>query len=544
MSERIKLLIIDDSPEDRLTYKRLLSSAETVAYDFMECDSGEEGLAFFGNKEADCVLLDYNLPDMDGIEVLELLAGKDGFHIPVIFLTGQGNETIAVKAMKSGASDYLVKTSINSELLNRSIHYAIGKKDSEQRLRYHVCELKKANQQILEQQKAVIEEERLKVILQMAGATAHEMNQPLMTMLGSIELLSMEKGVSEATKKNITRIRESGKRISNIVKQIQTLRHYETRSYAGGEKIINLDKRLNLIVFEDNDNDNDFEILMSVLTELDGINVKRMKDISEIPRISATTDLIILDCLLPSGTGLDFLNGLKKQGVDVPVIMVTGVGDEIIASKTIQAGAYDFLPKSRLNSNSLNRAIRNTLEKHRLKKDAAAAVSKMAEMSTTDELTGLFNRRYFKDVLKNEISRAQRSESEFTLFLADLDHFKIINDSYGHLAGDIVLKETALILKTCLRQGDIPCRYGGEELVVILPNTSAKQGKVMCERFRKTLCENSVDFEGIAVRVTASIGVAAFTKQSKDTFDSLIQKTDQALYKAKSRGRNQVCIAV
>lgn len=382
MPECIKLLIIDDSPEDRMIYKRLLSSAGSFIYEFMECDSGEEGLALIEERKADCVLLDYNLPDMDGIEVLELLADQEGFHTPVIFLTGQGNEMIAVRAMKSGASDYLVKTSINSDLLKRSIHYVIGKKDSEQKLRHHVRELKKANKQILEQQKAVIEEERLKVILQMAGATAHEMNQPLMNLLGSIELLSMEEGVSGNIKKHIIRIRQSGSRISNIVKKIQTLRHYETRSYAGGEKIIKLDKSLNLIVVEDNDTD--FKKLADALAELDGIHVKRMKDINEIPRIPEMTDLLILDYILPSGTGLDFLNELEKHGLDIPVIMVTGTGDEIIASKTIQAGAYDYLPKSRLNSKSLNRAIRNTLEKHRLKKEVAAAVRFMHDNADKD----------------------------------------------------------------------------------------------------------------------------------------------------------------
>ncbi len=539
MSEKIKLLIIDDSPEDREIYKRMLKSVGSDIYQFIEFDCGEDGLDYLGSETTDCVLLDYNIPDIDGMEILETLAKQESFNTPVIFLTGQGNEKVAVQAMKSGATDYLVKTDINSELLNRSIQYAIDKKDSEQKLRHYVLELEKANQQILEQQKTLIEEERLKVVLQMAGATAHEMNQPLMIMLGSIELLKIDQSVSDGVKKHITRIQDAGNRISNIVKKIQTIRQYDTEAYAGGEEIIKFDQALNLLIIEDNDND--FEELMKALSELDDIQVNRMKDISKASNLPENVDIILLDYMLPSGTGLDFLNDLEKHGVDIPVIVITGAGNEILASQSIEAGAYDYLPKSRLNKDILIRAIQNALEKHRLIKDASAAVTKMAEMSITDELTGLFNRRYFHDVLKSEISRTQRYGYEFTVFIADIDHLEYVNETYGQPAGDLILKETAMILKSCLRQVDTSCRYGGEELAVILSNTPVQQAMEMCERFRKTIADKSVDWNGSPIRGTISIGVTSFEKQSGVSFESLIQKANAALCEAKSGGRNRVC---
>ena len=539
MLKLITLLIIDDSPEDREAYKRLLSSADFVEYHFKECDCGEDCLAFLQNESVDCVLLDYNLPDMDGIEILEKLAEQEGSDTPVIFLTGQGNETIAVQAMKNGATDYLVKTDINGKLLNRSIHYAIDKKDSDQKLRHYVLELEKANTQILKQQKAVIEEERLKVILQMAGATAHEMNQPLMTMLGSIELLYMKQEVPDSIKKYMTRIWESGNRISSIVKKIQAVKYHDTQTYAGGREIIKLDRTLNLLVVENNDVDSD--ILMRVLSEIDGVKANRLSDIDQACQLSTSADLIITNYMLPSGTGVDLLKRLEEKGANIPVIIVSTAGSETIASEVIQAGAYDHLPKAQLNVSSLNRAIHNALDKHRLKNEAVAAVKKMAEMSTTDALTGLFNRRYFHDALKNEISRSHSCGSDFAIFIANLDHFKIINDTHGHSAGDRVLKETALILKNCLRQGDIPCRYGGEEMAVIMPNTSGHQGITIGERFRKALSEKPIIWKGTPIRVKTSIGIAAFRKQSNESPELLIQKADQALYKAKSQGRNRVC---
>lgn len=126
--EKLSILIIDDNPEDIATYKRLLLKSADYSFLILEANSGARGLELLAEKEVDCILLDYRLPDIDGLELLEKIASKNK---PVIFLTGHGNETIAVEAMKKGATDYLIKNQLDRESLIRSIRYSISQKKAE-----------------------------------------------------------------------------------------------------------------------------------------------------------------------------------------------------------------------------------------------------------------------------------------------------------------------------------------------------------------------------------------------------------------------------
>jgi two-component system cell cycle response regulator len=168
-------------------------------------------------------------------------------------------------------------------------------------------------------------------------------------------------------------------------------------------------------------------------------------------------------------------------------------------------------------------------------------MQKMAQMATYDELTGLYNRRYFNACLAGEIERCKRFTSGFSLFLTDVDYFKKVNDTDGHPAGDQVLRQAANILKGCLRTSDVPCRFGGDEFIVILPNATDEDCRKICERFRKNLAREEIVWEDQTIHVTVSIGVTSFAGQQADNAQALIQRADEALYRAKKKGRNQVC---
>ena len=410
-----------------------------------------------------------------------------------------------------------------------------------QKLKKSVKALKKGNRKILEQQKAVIEEERLKVLLQMAGATAHEINQPLMALLGNIELMRMNKNRPKQLNNCMAQIEEAGQRIADIVKKIQTIRHVETRPYLGDTRIINLEQKVKTLSVEDSDED--FEMLNVILKDHQKINVSRAGNIEEAMQAleRAEYDLIFLDYLLPDGNGLDFLRRMEKKGLEIPVVVITGQGDEMAAARVIQAGAYDYLTKDKLGDKSLSRVIFNTLEKDRLQREVKEAQKKMAEMSTRDILTGLFNRRYFMEALECEVARAKRYESNMVLCMMDLDHFKRINDSYGHPVGDMVLTETGKMLKKCVRQSDLACRYGGEEFALILPDTHTEKAHMVCERFRKMLTKHQFIYNSSRFQITLSIGIALFNPSNPKTPHNLISRADEALYQAKKSGRNKMC---
>ncbi|WP_029898618.1 sensor domain-containing diguanylate cyclase [Desulfohalovibrio reitneri] len=160
-----------------------------------------------------------------------------------------------------------------------------------------------------------------------------------------------------------------------------------------------------------------------------------------------------------------------------------------------------------------------------------------------DGLTRIHNRASFDERLVEELKRHQRYNQNLSLLLLDLDHFKRINDDHGHQAGDAVLREIGRLLTNSLRCCDFTARYGGEEFVIILPQTSEADAWVLADRLRQTISRRSFDFEGKSVRVTSSIGVASISPGSLSRVRDLVREADEALYRAKSNGRNTVCLS-
>jgi two-component system chemotaxis family response regulator WspR len=161
------------------------------------------------------------------------------------------------------------------------------------------------------------------------------------------------------------------------------------------------------------------------------------------------------------------------------------------------------------------------------------------KLSVTDPLTELFNRRYFFEKAKEEINRCVRYKRDLSFITADADNFKNINDTYGHLAGDSVLKELAARFKKILRPTDILCRMGGEEFCIILPETGIKEAVYAAERLRSSLDEQPVEFNGQSIRVTASFGASSRLENETD-ITGILQRADKAMYVSKNSGRNKV----
>lgn len=173
---------------------------------------------------------------------------------------------------------------------------------------------------------------------------------------------------------------------------------------------------------------------------------------------------------------------------------------------------------------------------------AAVENAQLFQMATIDGLTGLYVRRFFDIRLQEEITRLRRIESDLALIIFDIDHFKNINDNYGHQQGDIILKEISGIIKAAVRKDiDIPCRYGGEELVLILPGTDLEGAVVLGERIRKR-CEDYVfsSLSSTQIHATISGGIAAINSKSVKTKEDFFQKADKKLYEAKQAGRNRI----
>jgi len=169
--------------------------------------------------------------------------------------------------------------------------------------------------------------------------------------------------------------------------------------------------------------------------------------------------------------------------------------------------------------------------------------ARLREQSVRDALTGLFNRRYLEETLARELGRAERAHGSLGLLLLDIDHFKRINDTYGHAAGDQVLRELGSLLKTSVRGSDIACRYGGEEFVLLLPEATRETTRQRAETIRAATSRMAVSDQGRTLApITLSVGAAAYPADGADA-DALLQRADDALYRAKREGRDRVALA-
>ncbi len=529
----VRALLIEDDLYIAQLIRKMLDKVRDISFDLVHADSLSSGLEHLEDGHFVIILLDLGLPDSSGIKTLNKVYAKVS-DIPIIVFTGQDDEALGVNAVNAGAEDYLVKGQTDSKSLVRAIRYAVGRhqtkevlKDTAANLKRTVEDLKKANKKILSQQKSVIEEERLKVLLQLSGATAHELNQPLTALMDNVELMRLERKIPEKLQKYMYGIEDAGQKIYEIIKRIQTIPQNNIESDDSDNSTEDPDEKISIMSVEESDAD--FKKICNCLKTFIQLDLTRTKNIKEAITLlnDNPVDLILSEYYLSDGSGLDLLKSLSESKLEIPVVIIAGQGNETIASEVINAGAYDYLPKNKISKKSLFRSITNTVEKFDLEKEIKFAQGKLAEMSnlekemkraqiqlaemsTRDELTGLYNRRYFIESLERELARAERYKRNLGFCMIDLDKFKDINDTYGHLAGDMVLSTIGRMFDEHFRQVDLICRYGGEEFAVILPDTSLKNAMTVCERLRKRVSSQRFKYNSSDFSISISIGIALY----------------------------------
>jgi len=245
--------------------------------------------------------------------------------------------------------------------------------------------------------------------------------------------------------------------------------------------------------------------------------------------------LILLDLDMPVMDGFEALRILKDSTdtMDIPVIVISGSDDTDDKVTGFEFGAIDYVCKP-FNMPELRARIRSALRVQQL-------MQMLAQKAQIDGLTGLWNRAHFDDRLAEEVAGHVRTGRPFTLVLCDLDHFKSLNDTHGHPAGDAVLEKFSLILTKTLRRSDIACRYGGEEFGLILRETDAEQARPLIERVRETLAETHWP-KHPERQITASFGVCDGPASKSAEPAAWLETVDKALYEAKRLGRNRLYI--
>ncbi|EAZ92191.1 diguanylate cyclase [Crocosphaera chwakensis] len=596
------VLIIDDNQEDRFIFKRYLSKQKDQNYQLIEASSGREGLEILKTVQVDGILLDFRLPDIDGIEFLKQLQSQFFYsYFAIIILTGVGNETVAVEAMKNGAQDYLIKDNLTPEILHKSLYLAI--------------ERVKLRRQ-LEQS-----EQRFRTTFEQAAVGIYHIN-----LVG--EFLRFNEKFFQITGYLPEELQE--KTLEEIMfpedllfyqKQLKRLLSNQIKTFTLEQRLIGFNDQLvwiNLTVSMINKKDNRPDYLMGIVQDIQErkkteIQLKKanqqLKEIVEqlakqnqqrtlLSRVSQYLQVcnnleeaynILADLIQPlfpdcslgiyqlnnqqtlatlvSSSG-DFLNSKQdfrfcecwalRQGkahyndVTHRHLFCPHVETNLITKATLcypiiaQGKTLGILYISASNLSKLTPETENLAETVSDYITLSLANLKLQEdlkeQSVRDSLTGLFNRRYLYEFLTKEVAKSQRYKTNIGVILMDIDHFKPINDNYSHGLGDVVLEEIGQFLSNNIRESDIACRYGGEEFILIFPHASLENTYQRAEALRKKIkCLNFRYQKYYLNSVTVSVGVANFPQHGV-TGEEAVHHADLALYAAKAQGRDRTII--
>jgi len=302
----------------------------------------------------------------------------------------------------------------------------------------------------------------------------------------------------------------------------------------------------------------DFDLIVDVLSQQDYLVKSSTTGWGALKLIESTApDLILLDIEMPGMNGYEVCLQLKTnpQTQDIPVIFVS-VSDQLFDKvKAFSVGGADYITKPYQIEELLAR-VRTHLALRDLTKELAEKnqelqreISKSREyeqilekMAHTDYLTKVLNRRYFFELARKEIERSQQKNLSLAMIILDIDHFKNVNDTHGHLIGDKILVNLANLCQSKIREGDIFARYGGEEFVILMPNATRDAAQKTAERIRQVVFQSFMVTGRVNILITISLGVVCWDGFGEISLEGLLDKADQALYKAKQAGRNQVII--
>jgi two-component system cell cycle response regulator len=254
-------------------------------------------------------------------------------------------------------------------------------------------------------------------------------------------------------------------------------------------------------------------------------------------------DLVLLDIVMPGIDGLDCCRLIKGFTQDnfLPIVLLTARNDTDSRVSGLRIGADDYVSKP-FDERELLARINNLLRLKRLHDQINEAKERLATLAVQDELTGLYNYRYLQTRLTEEFKRAERYREPLSCVMIDVDHFKRINDRFGHDVGDRALREVSARLVKAVREIDVVARYGGEEFLLVLPSTNFSGALSVAERVWRAIGSDPFVLPDAAERVTASVGVAVYPSRDIRGKDQLVKAADRALYQAKNEGRDRICV--
>lgn len=477
--EKGKILIADDDHE---ICKLLERALQLHGYTTVCAHDGVEAHRILQAGKFDLLLTDLVMPKRDGMQLIRDARALDG-DLEVVILTGYGSFGNAIEALRLGAFDLLEKP-IEGDILVHTVARALERRRLRLANRDLVSELRAAKER-LEQQRA----SELERIEQIGRALATNLKREQIVELLQQALLVNEDYGCEAVA--LLAWNNQGE-YSNLA--------VRSRHRLAGPVLLDIRR-----------------LMLRFAEEAGGPGAD-----GPLPE----TNLGTSDKSRPETETVNLLSGydserLPVQGTPMGVLAVFGTNQDTLSVEC-------------------RRVFHILARQAAVALDSIALFEQVSDLAHRDGLTRLYNHLYFMDVLESEVRRARRYRRPVSLLFIDIDHFKQVNDSFGHPAGDQVLTKLSHIFLACARDTDLVGRYGGEEFVVLLPESSEREGALLAERLRHQVESHTFHVNGDQAHITLSIGVASFFPEHVGTSDELVHAADDALLKAKAAGRNCV----
>lgn len=486
MDERLRILLIDDDEDEYFLLRELVSGqAQTrriLNYDLEWVSNYEDALQAFRECRYELYLVDYHLGRRSGLDLLREPAVRE-CAAPVIMLTGQGSYQVDLSAMQLGVADYLEKGQLTLPLLERSILYAIERKQAEKNL-----------------ESLIQERTRDLALLQKQAQELNALQKATSSLLHTLDLPRL-----------------MGQILDAALEAIATAEH-------GTLYLVDRDhgaaRQLMKIAFDDP-------------------RIQKVKPFQNLhTALQAIRDghsLLISD--VQAEPGLHALAGQQASDARSAIFAPLMLGQEILGALTLSSSRPFVFSEADLRlltsfAATATAAIHN-----------AILYRETEDLATTDPLTGQLNRRTFFELCQREIERFQRFGRPLSWIMFDVDLFKEVNDRYGHAVGDQVLLAIAERCARLIRHVDLFGRYGGDEFVILLPETEPENGILVAKRLCQSILDYPIQVEAGLITLTPTIGVASVTNENRETMRSLSQLlncADKALYAAKKLGRGQV----
>ncbi len=587
--ENQKVLVVEDNPLNMKLVKTLL---ELGRFQIIEAETAQKGINLAKEIIPDLILMDIQLPDMDGLSAVKVIRQAESTnHIPIVALTAYAMEGDKEKALNAGCTGYITKPLKTKSFLNKINKYLQQdvKENSynQTQIRDHRHKILIVDDDPLDVKllDASLSSEDYKVFNAHDGSTALEKIETIQPDLILLDIImpgidgyevtrrlktstktrdipiilitsltgtddkskGMQAGADEFLNKpvNTTELLARVKSLIRLKKyheQLNSRNKSEVSFVKSPHSIASSipEKEMPVILLAE-DNENDLRLLRAHLNG-QSYQIKYVKTGEEALSfcLKQKADLLILDVILPGINGFDVCRQLKNNDATkkIQILMVTSLNDLESRIKGIEFGADDFLIKP-IHKDEFIVRVTALLRKKSYLDMLSKKYESTLYAAITDKLTCLYNRDYFNHFIDYEIKRCDRQNQTIGLVMIDIDDFKTVNDTYGHLTGDRILEKFGILIKNQIREIDLAARYGEEKFAVVLPYVNQAHAESIAERIRNSV--SAFDFfnqqEEPALKITISLGIALYPEHAKTVAD-LIEKAGKALYCAKKDGKN------